>query len=344
MSVLAGEVVEGIDFGNQRTDDPSAHGTKWLDQNGDGARDTNEPGLAGVTIYSDLNNNGRLDRGEPSTITMRDDPNTRFDEAGRYWLSLRPGRHRIREIVPEGFRQTFPTAARAGGGGGADFATASPEQIAMNLADGESAVREVSLTIAPLCFRAFDVDVVAPNAPAGVFEALTDTQQNGCGGDTSQFDVQFTGNGSDLSFALQFVDAEFGGVLAEIPVRIGSDERSEAHLIAVDQGDIVDGLDFGNQRLPTASIHGTKWEDLNANGERERNEPGLGGVVIYFRSQLQRPPGSRRTSHRHDGRHSGDRLRRSGHVLALRRGTGQTRHPRSRTGRLRADIPSGNCR
>ena len=90
------------------------HGTKWLDRDGDGARDADEPGLAGVTIYSDLDGNGVLDRGEPNAVTMQDDPDTDFDESGRYWLEgLSPGAHSVREVVPDGFVQTFPADAHA---------------------------------------------------------------------------------------------------------------------------------------------------------------------------------------------------------------------------------------
>ncbi len=60
----------------------SLHGRKWLDNNGNGQQDANEPGLAGVTIYLDLNNNGSLDNGEPFTVTKQDDPTTDSDAAG----------------------------------------------------------------------------------------------------------------------------------------------------------------------------------------------------------------------------------------------------------------------
>ena len=36
-------------------------GTVWADMNLDGTRDPNEPGLAGVKLFADLNNNGQLD-------------------------------------------------------------------------------------------------------------------------------------------------------------------------------------------------------------------------------------------------------------------------------------------
>ena len=87
----------------------SIHGVKWVDANGNAERDRGEPGLPGVVIYSDLNFNGERDRGEPHTRTMRDNPRTDFDEAGHYRLrGLRKGRHVIREVVPDGFEQTFP--------------------------------------------------------------------------------------------------------------------------------------------------------------------------------------------------------------------------------------------
>jgi len=69
-----------------------------------------EPGLAGVTIYIDLNNNGQFDPGEPSTLTREDDPSTPdVNELGTYrFTQLAPGTYVIREVVPDGFRQTLP--------------------------------------------------------------------------------------------------------------------------------------------------------------------------------------------------------------------------------------------
>jgi hypothetical protein len=93
----------------QVVDPASVHGLKWLDENGDGVRDAGEPGLAGVTIYVDLNDNGVLDEGEPNTVSMPDDLATDLDETGMYWLEdLESGTLTIREVVPDGFVQTFP--------------------------------------------------------------------------------------------------------------------------------------------------------------------------------------------------------------------------------------------
>ena len=79
-----------------------------------------EGGMAGITIYVDLNNNNSLDGGEPSTVT---------DADGNWQLdNLLPGAYIVREVLPAGMTQTFPIggshAITLGSGGtvsGLDF-------------------------------------------------------------------------------------------------------------------------------------------------------------------------------------------------------------------------------
>ncbi len=97
--VAEGSVNVGLDFGNIRADS-AISGTKFEDMNGDGMQDPGEPGMAGVTVYIDANNNGLLDSGERSTTT---------DENGDYVLDALPaGEHVVREIVPDNYAQTAP--------------------------------------------------------------------------------------------------------------------------------------------------------------------------------------------------------------------------------------------
>ena len=77
----------------------SLSGVKFHDVNGNGIRDLTEPGLAGWTIYADLDGDGMLGLREPSAITGAD---------GSYTLSVPPGQHVIREVLQPGWRQTFP--------------------------------------------------------------------------------------------------------------------------------------------------------------------------------------------------------------------------------------------
>jgi hypothetical protein len=80
----------------------SISGTVFNDQNGNGKTD-GDPGLAGVTVYLDKNNNGVFDTGEKSTVSGGD---------GTYiFNSLTPGTYFVREVVPKGYRKTFPSGS-----------------------------------------------------------------------------------------------------------------------------------------------------------------------------------------------------------------------------------------
>lgn len=80
--------------------DLSISGSKWNDSNNDRKRDRGEPGLRGVTIYLDLNDNGRLDASDRSTTT---------NASGEYVFdNLTAGEYLVREVVPEEFLQSFP--------------------------------------------------------------------------------------------------------------------------------------------------------------------------------------------------------------------------------------------
>ncbi|MBT9316451.1 DUF4114 domain-containing protein [Leptothoe spongobia] len=79
-----------------------------------------EPGLPGVSVYLDANDNGILDPNEPIQITAENDPSTPdIDESGQYaFTNLLPGNYVVREVVPEGFVQTFPVSINAATGDG----------------------------------------------------------------------------------------------------------------------------------------------------------------------------------------------------------------------------------
>jgi hypothetical protein len=66
-----------LDDGGQDTTG-SISGTKYEDINGNGVRDTGEPGMCGRTVFIDLNGNGLLDSGEPTAVT---------DDSGAYTFS-----------------------------------------------------------------------------------------------------------------------------------------------------------------------------------------------------------------------------------------------------------------
>ena len=116
------------------------HGVKFEDLNGNHHRDPGESGIAGVTIFIDLNRDNVLDEGiEPSTLTGAD---------GSYeFLDLDVGGYIVREVVPEGWVQTFPQTGSAEGilwPEGVKQPSGrhvSPDHITITLAQGQNAYR-----------------------------------------------------------------------------------------------------------------------------------------------------------------------------------------------------------
>src|SRR5437773_8184847 len=71
------------------------------DLNASGKLDVDETGIAGRTVFIDLNNNNVLDSNETRATT---------DVRGRYTLSnLAAGTYKVREVLISGWTQTLPT-------------------------------------------------------------------------------------------------------------------------------------------------------------------------------------------------------------------------------------------
>ena len=110
-----GDGTDTLDMGAVERFLGEIHGVRFRDFNGDGIQDPSEPGLSGLTMYLDLNNNGGLDSGEPTTET---------DAAGAYSFSgLEPGAFAVAQVFQDGWQQTLENlgleielASRASGG------------------------------------------------------------------------------------------------------------------------------------------------------------------------------------------------------------------------------------
>jgi hypothetical protein len=98
----------GQNFGNKRTitlQQASIAGTVYNDLDGDGVKDTLETGIAGRTVYLDVNNNSKRDTGEKTATT---------DSAGAYKITgLASGTYKVREVLPTGWTQTAPASNAA---------------------------------------------------------------------------------------------------------------------------------------------------------------------------------------------------------------------------------------
>ena len=155
-----GEVITDVDFGNWAVGE--IHGAKWLDTDRDGQWDADEPGLAGWTVYLDLDEDGQFDDGvEPSQVTGAD---------GSYaFTNLMPGAYSVGEVLQPGWEQTYS-------GSGAYEA----KSVAFEFID-------ITTTGSPTMMGADDnyVHLVAANPPAFEFEFYG----------TTYTDLYFSSNG-----------------------------------------------------------------------------------------------------------------------------------------------------
>ena len=99
--VVTGASTDHVDFGFQPSGQVTGvYGTKYNDENANGVQDPGETGIAGVYIYVDLDNDSRIDVGEPAAITDEDgNYNIIYNEAGPVT---------IREVLDPGYVHTVP--------------------------------------------------------------------------------------------------------------------------------------------------------------------------------------------------------------------------------------------
>jgi hypothetical protein len=96
--VVSATLDTGVDF--RDTTKILVSGAVFDDINGDGKQDDGETGLAGWTVYADLNNDGIFEPTENSKIT---------DASGNFsFVGLSPGAYIFRVVAPKGWHQTFP--------------------------------------------------------------------------------------------------------------------------------------------------------------------------------------------------------------------------------------------
>ena len=81
--------------------DASYSGYVVNDINRNAKWDSGEKGIGGRTVWIDLDNDGQIDRNEPTAVTA---DNGKFTFTG-----LAAGTYKVREVIPTGWNQTYPT-------------------------------------------------------------------------------------------------------------------------------------------------------------------------------------------------------------------------------------------
>ncbi|HEX8582594.1 MAG TPA: SdrD B-like domain-containing protein, partial [Acidimicrobiales bacterium] len=258
LAAAAGDFVVGQDFGEWTS--PAITGRVYEDLNADGDADSGEPALGGRTIELDPGTPG--DDGDDVSATTAGDGSYSFD-------ALVPGvAYRVYDGDASGWSCSQP---------------GSPCEYARTLSSGESSADNDfgvwrAVTIAGTKYEDTNAD------------GDRDGGEPGVGGKAIKLDPGTPGDASDDSSTTTAGDGSysFAGLTPGTTYRAYDEGESGwtcsapvgcEHSVPTASGDgTLGGRDFGAYRL--GSVAGTKYEDLNADGDRDAGEPGLGGRTI----------------------------------------------------------------
>ena len=252
-----------VSFGNVRT--AEIDGMKWNDLNGDGIKQQNELGVAGVDICVSSN--------QEEFATLTGNQCVRTDNNGNYVLgNLRPGSYRLFEIVPQGKVQTFPQ--------GNYFVTLQGGQTLTGKDFGNAQAAEIH------GMKWFDLngngikdngEVGSPGIEIDLFK-LTFPDTIG-----SLFLTTSTDSNGDYSFT-NLPPGDFRVAENQFGASQTFPTNGQPYFMILRPGDVKLGIDFGNTVIPPGAIAGMKWNDLNGDGIEQQNEPGVPGIIVCISS------------------------------------------------------------
>jgi hypothetical protein len=259
----------GISFGNIVVPPAkgSLNGKLFNDTNGNAVGDFGEPGLSGWQVYLDQNLNGQFDAGETGKTT---------DSQGNYVFSnLDPGPCRVSEVLKSGWQATAPTS-------GYYDVTVSSGQGTTVPKFANHLPTSAGGSITGRVFDDADGDGVPDIGEALLtgwtlfLDANSDGQLN-AGERSTATDSQGAYTFSNVSAGTnRLVEVVQAGYRATVPV-------GGVLSLSVTAGRTTNG-DLGNQRTAagTASISGTAFNDLDADGARQAGELSLAGWTVYL--------------------------------------------------------------
>ena len=288
-------------------------GMKFHDRNADGDRDSGEEGLSGWTInlYNDTDGDKILDAGEAATpeettTTAADDPATPGDEAGTYeFPDLQNGDYIVCEVLQSGWNQSLPNATdtpdeladcttESGDNSLADngygFTMAGADQTGNDFGNFRQGVKS-GLKYNDLNANG-DRDAGEPGLADWVIRAYVDSNGDGdldadettvAGSDSTDANGEYSISLNPGRYVVcevlqatwtQSEPAPAGNQCGNTVAGLGDG----GYAILVTSGSTDPGNEFGNFRQGTKS--GLKYNDLNANGDRDAGEPGLADWVI----------------------------------------------------------------
>ena len=228
-------------------------------------------GVAGVTIYADLNSDGDRDPGEPMAVTANDVPaTTSIDETGDYKLYvMRHDSLKIREIVPAGWTLSEPST------GHHDLNTSTVSRIEnvnfVNVQDAGS--------ISGSKWNDLDGDGVWDENEPGLSDW---TIQLDAGQDDTIDQTVVT----DSQGNFMFTGLSAGRYRISEVIQNGWSQtfpKTGFYSVTLDDSGQVENIDFGNRtESQPGSISGSKWNDQDGDGIWDVSEPGLPAWTIQL--------------------------------------------------------------
>ncbi|MDO8617158.1 MAG: SdrD B-like domain-containing protein [Dehalococcoidia bacterium] len=250
------EIVDGSIDGSITIDDTpgEVRGHKWHDLDADGTEDAGEPRLEGITICAHQLGTGLI-------VCDTTDVN------GEYSLApLPPGDYSVFEFTPPDLFQTYPA--------GDPSLTVSPGQVVSDVNFGNADAGQIS------GHKWNDLDgdgVEDPGEPGLQGVGICATPIGGdpldveCGQSDANGDYTIGSRDPAFQYLVTEPDAPFG-MAQTFPAYL------QGHTVGVSAGQFTGGVDFGNSI--DAEIHGTKWDDLDGDGQRDPGEDGVPGVTL----------------------------------------------------------------
>lgn len=227
----------------------SVDGTVYTDTNGNGQQDSGEAGVAGRTVFVDVDGTGKPDANNPSAVT---------DANGNYSISGVPaGSFAVREVLPNGFTSS----------GSVQTITFAADQTASGVNLGELAP-----SIVGTVFTDTNDNGKIDAGEGGVANREVFLNVDGSGLPTANPHTTTDANGN---FAFPHQAAGSYTVMEVLPANVTLSTVAQA--VTVANGQTKSGVVFGE--IP--SIAGTVFTDVNGSGAFDAGDPGVAGRTVF---------------------------------------------------------------
>ncbi|MGB8688753.1 MAG: SdrD B-like domain-containing protein [Microcoleus sp.] len=254
-------IASQIDIGNVNIGNfqvGSISGTKYNDLNANGRPDPGEVPIPNWQIYLDINNNGRADFNEPSTLT---------NGKGKYiFVNLPPGTYQVREVQQPNFRQTTPNPAPITITSGTN---AGNINFGNNFFAGSIAGTKFNDTNS-------NARLDPGEPPLANWQIYLDLNRNG------RLDSGEPNTFTNLQGNYAFVNIPADTYLVREVQQPGFQQTTpNPDPVNVTSNASIGNINFGNVFF-VGSISGLKYNDLNANSIRDATDPPLANWQIYI--------------------------------------------------------------